>query len=55
MTVEETKAKAAKCVSEYQGKTYFFCNARCKKGFDEAPEVLDGQVGPETFVVIWSA
>jgi P-type Cu+ transporter len=37
MTVEEAKAKATKCISEYQGKTYFFCTARCMKRFDEAP------------------
>ena len=37
MTVDEGKAKAAKRVSEYQGKTYGFCSDGCKKKFDAAP------------------
>ncbi len=37
MTVDEGKAKAAKRVSEYQGKTYFFCNDSCKQEFDAEP------------------
>ena len=24
--------------SEYQGKTYFFCNVRCKETFDLSPQ-----------------
>ncbi|MDP2964623.1 MAG: YHS domain-containing protein [Pelolinea sp.] len=24
--------------SDYQGKTYYFCSAGCKKAFDEEPE-----------------
>jgi RND family efflux transporter MFP subunit len=37
MTVDEGKAKAAKRVSEYQGKTYGFCSDGCKKRFDADP------------------
>ncbi len=34
MTVDE---ETAKWTSEYQGKTYYFCNERCKLGFEKAP------------------
>ncbi len=34
MTVDEAKAKWK---SEYNGKTYYFCNERCKTVFDKAP------------------
>ena len=34
MTVDEASAK---WTSEYEGKTYYFCNERCKKAFDRAP------------------
>jgi membrane fusion protein, copper/silver efflux system len=37
MTVDEGKAKAAKRVSEYQGKTYGFCSDGCKKQFEAEP------------------
>jgi membrane fusion protein, copper/silver efflux system len=37
MSVDQADARAAKLTSDYQGKTYFFCNAGCKKRFDEAP------------------
>jgi len=37
MTVDEGKAKAAKRVSEYQGKVYGFCSDGCKKRFDADP------------------
>jgi Cu+-exporting ATPase len=35
MMVDEATAKWK---SEHQGKTYYFCNERCKKAFDKAPK-----------------
>jgi YHS domain-containing protein len=35
MKVDE---KTAKLVSEYKGKTYYFCAPGCKKAFDADPE-----------------
>jgi Cu+-exporting ATPase len=35
MTVEEDEAAAT---ADYQGKTYYFCSAGCKKDFEEDPE-----------------
>ena len=35
MQVDENKAAGK---SEYNGKTYYFCAAVCKRKFDEAPE-----------------
>jgi len=35
MKVDEKKAKFK---SEYQGKTYYFCSAQCKKEFDKNPK-----------------
>ena len=32
------KKKDAAATSEYEGKTYYFCNVNCKKDFDEDPE-----------------
>ena len=29
--------------SEYQGTTYYFCSAGCKRQFDKDPEQLVGQ------------
>lgn len=37
MSVDPAKAKAAGRTSEYQGKTYYFCNDSCKKQFDADP------------------
>ena len=34
MEVQETKAAAS---SEYKGKKYYFCDAGCKKAFDQNP------------------
>ncbi|MFB3888365.1 MAG: YHS domain-containing protein [Candidatus Bathyarchaeia archaeon] len=34
MMVDE---KTAKLKSDYQGKTYYFCNASCKTTFDKNP------------------
>ena len=36
MTVDETTAEFK---SEYQGETYYFCSADCKKMFDESPDI----------------
>lgn len=35
MVIEESTAVAT---SEYNGKTYYFCAAGCKKAFDAEPE-----------------
>jgi YHS domain-containing protein len=35
MKVDEAKAAGT---SEYQGKTYYFCAASCKRKFDENPD-----------------
>lgn len=35
MRVDE---KEVKFKSEYQGKTYYFCSAQCKKEFDKNPK-----------------
>ena len=35
MTVDEKKAAA---ISNYKGKTYYFCAIGCKKAFDQEPE-----------------
>jgi YHS domain-containing protein len=35
MNVDEAKAKYT---STYQGKTYYFCSADCKKAFEQHPE-----------------
>jgi YHS domain-containing protein len=35
MQVEESKAAAT---ANYQGKTYYFCAASCKKSFEQNPE-----------------
>ena len=35
MEVEESTAQYT---SEYQGNTYYFCAAGCKKAFDDDPE-----------------
>jgi YHS domain-containing protein len=35
MNVDEKKAKFK---SDYQGKTYYFCSAQCKKEFDKNPK-----------------
>ena len=34
MKVEESKAVA---ISEYKGKTYYFCAVGCKRAFDQNP------------------
>ncbi len=32
------KKSEAAATSEYQGKTYYFCNLSCKKAFDQNPQ-----------------
>ena len=34
----EVDEKAAVATSEYNGKTYYFCAAGCKRAFDAVPE-----------------
>jgi len=34
----EVDEETAEYKSEYKGKTYYFCNERCKSVFDRAPE-----------------
>lgn len=34
----EFDPKSAGGKSEYQGKTYYFCSAGCKKDFDKKPQ-----------------
>jgi len=38
MDVDEKSARASGRISEYQGKTYFFCADSCKQQFDKEPE-----------------
>jgi Cu+-exporting ATPase len=38
MSVDAAEAKQAKRLSEFKGKTYYFCSDRCKKLFDADPE-----------------
>jgi len=45
MEVDESKARAAGWVSEYQGKTYFFDSYQCNRQFDKEPEKYVGQGG----------
>jgi len=37
MDVDEAKARSEGRTSEHQGRTYFFCNPRCKQTFDKDP------------------
>ena len=38
MQVDEQDAAAKGLTSEYQGQTYYFCAAGCKREFDKHPE-----------------
>ena len=40
MQVDQTKAAGT---SEYQGKTYVFCSAGCKRKFDSNPQQYTGK------------
>ena len=42
MTVDQTKAKAASRLSQYQGQAYFFCSDGCKEKFDADPGKYPG-------------
>ena len=55
MQVDEKKAVAT---SEYNGKTYYFCAADCKKAFDSDPQswrlihmFVDHHIDPDAFAV----
>jgi membrane fusion protein, copper/silver efflux system len=37
MEVDPEEARAEGLVSQYKGKTYYFCCAMCKESFDENP------------------
>ena len=37
MEVDTAEARAERLVSEYRGKTYYFCCAMCKESFEEGP------------------
>jgi len=38
MPVDRGRAEAARLVSQYRGKSYYFCTAGCKDRFDKSPE-----------------
>ena len=40
--------KTAAGKSEYQGQTYYFCSAGCKKAFDKEPAKYAGQAQHHT-------
>ena len=37
MSVEEAKAQAANCSSEFQGQMYYFCSQQCQRTFEKDP------------------
>jgi YHS domain-containing protein len=43
MDVDQSTARAAGRMSEYQGKTYFFDFDQCKQNFDRKPESYVGK------------
>jgi len=43
----ECDEKKAVAMSEYKGKTYYFCAPGCKKTFDTNPEKYTGTGGHE--------
>ncbi|NIS70794.1 MAG: YHS domain-containing protein [Proteobacteria bacterium] len=43
----ECDEKTAIAKSDYDGKTYYFCAAGCKKAFDENPDKYVGGEGHE--------
>ena len=43
MDVDESKAKTAGLVSEYQGKTYYFDSYQCNRQFDKEPAKYVGK------------
>jgi YHS domain-containing protein len=42
----EVDPKTAAGKSEYQGQTYYFCSAGCKKSFDKEPQKYAGKSAP---------
>lgn len=44
MTVD---TETAEYKSEYQGKTYYFCGAGCKRAFDKHPTEFAGMAGQD--------
>ena len=43
MSVDTAKAKADGRTSQYEGKTFYFCNDSCKKQFDAEPAKFAAQ------------
>jgi Cu+-exporting ATPase len=43
MQVDEQEARQKGLTSEYQGRTYHFCGAGCKREFDQNPQQYAGQ------------
>ncbi len=41
----EVDPKTTTNKSEYQGKTYYFCSAGCKKDFDKEPQKYVAKAG----------
>lgn len=39
----EVDEQTATLKSDYQGQTYYFCSAGCKRSFDKAPEQYIGK------------
>jgi len=39
----DVEAESAAGTSDYEGQTYYFCGAGCKKAFDADPEKYVGQ------------
>jgi membrane fusion protein, copper/silver efflux system len=46
MEVDQSKAEVAGKVSQYGGKTYYFCSDQCKRKFEANPESYVKKVGP---------
>jgi YHS domain-containing protein len=45
MDLAESQAQAAGRVTEYGGKTYYFCSQHCKQQFDKNPGGYVGKTG----------
>ncbi len=39
----DIEAESAAAQTEHNGKTYFFCGAKCKEKFDANPEQYEGK------------
>ena len=42
MQVDEQEARQKGLTSEYQGQTYYFCGAGCKREFEQNPQQYAG-------------